>query len=227
MTSKIAVVAAAAGISLAAAVGSAPAASSESAQAGHDHVRAGLSTGRSGHHARPGSPVRRRAVLALAADGSRTFGAGCRTLPRRGPGSKAGLADTPVAAAISREPELAELAYAIRLTGLAATLNTARALTVFAPDNAAFRALGADNLQALLATTPDLVRVLRFHLVAGRVPPAELARHHVVATVAGTKIHVFRSARSLGVNNATVTCGNVQTANATVYVVDRLVTPAS
>jgi uncharacterized surface protein with fasciclin (FAS1) repeats len=38
---------------------------------------------------------------------------------------------------------------------------------------------------------------------------------------------VARYGRSLGVNNATVTCGDVQTANATVYVVNRLIVPAS
>jgi len=106
-------------------------------------------------------------------------------------------------------------------------LNAARALTVFAPDNGAFNALGAGNLQALLATRPDLVRVLEFHLVAGRVTPAELARRHVFTTVAGTKLYVARSGKSLGVNNAIVTCGNVQTSNATVYVVDRLIIPGS
>jgi uncharacterized surface protein with fasciclin (FAS1) repeats len=104
-------------------------------------------------------------------------------------------------------------------------LDAARALTVFAPDNAAFAALGAGNLQALLATRPDLVRVLKFHLVAGRVTPAELRKRHVFTTVAGTKLYLAPSGHSAGVNNATVTCGNVRTSNATVYVIDRLIVP--
>jgi len=216
MTSKIiAVVVAAAGLSLAAAAGSPAAASSQRPAAGH--MRAG---------GPPAHAGRRHTAVALPADGTRVFGAGCAILPRHGPASKAALAAAPVAAAISREPGLTELAHALQLTGLARALDSAGALTVFAPDNAAFHSLGADNLQALLATRADLVRVLKFHVVTGRVSPAQLVRHHVVATAAGTKIHVFRAGKSLGVNNATVTCGNVQTANATVYVVNRLVVPA-
>ena len=106
-------------------------------------------------------------------------------------------------------------------------LNATRAVTVFAPDNAAFHALGAGNLQALLATRPDLVRVLKFHMLPGRVTPAELARRHVFTTVGGTKLYLARSGQSLGVNNATVTCGNVQTSNAIVYVVDKMIIPGS
>jgi len=227
MTSKIiAVVAAAAGISLAAAACSSAAASSQGLAAGH--IRAGGSAAHAGEHVKPAGTARRRhRIVALPADGKRVFGSGCGILPRHGPASKAGLSTASVATAIGREPGLTELARAIQLTGLAGVLDSARALTVFAPDNAAFRSLSAGNLQALLATRSDLVRVLKFHLVTGRVPPAELARHHDVGTVAGTKIHVFRYGKSLGVNNATVTCGNVQTANATIYVVNRLVVPNS
>ena len=104
-------------------------------------------------------------------------------------------------------------------------LNAARALTVFAPDNAAFHALGAGNLQALLATRPDLVRVLKFHLVAGRVTPAQLRKRRVFTTAGGTKLYLAPSGHSVGVNNATVTCGNVKASNATVYVVDRMIIP--
>jgi uncharacterized surface protein with fasciclin (FAS1) repeats len=132
-----------------------------------------------------------------------------------------------VAAAISLVPGLAQLAHAIQLAGLTRTLNAARALTVFAPDNASFDSLGAGNLEALLSTGPDLARVLKFQLVAGRLAPAELARRHVLTTVAGTKLNLALSGHSMTVNNATVTCGNVQTSNATVYVVSRLIVPAS
>jgi uncharacterized surface protein with fasciclin (FAS1) repeats len=106
-------------------------------------------------------------------------------------------------------------------------LSAARAITMFAPDNTAFDALGAGNRQALLTTRPDLARALEFSLVAGRVTPAELGRHHVLTTVAGTKLSLTRSGPTFSVNNATVTCGNVQTANATIYVVNRLIVPGS
>lgn len=225
MTSKIIpMVAAMVGIGVAATACGTPA-SAPAAPAGH--IRAGLAPAHGRDHVRPGGAAKRRRVARLAPAGHGAFGTGCKILHRSGPGSQAGLAAAPAADAISREPGLSEFAHALRLTGLTSTLNASRALTVFVPDNAAFRALSAGNLRALLTTRSDLVRVLRFHLVARRVTPAELTRHPVVTTEAGTKIHVVRADRSLGVNNALVTCGNVRTANATVYIVNRLIVPAS
>ena len=225
MTSKIiAVVSAVAGISLTAAACTSAVTSSPVTQAGH--VRAALSPARAQQPAPPGGAAKRHPTLAPLPHGRRTFGLGCGILHRTGPGSKAALATAPVAAALSQAPALSELAHAIQLAGLTRMLNSARALTVFAPDDAAFDYLGTGNLQALLATRPDLTRVLKFHVVAGRVTPAELAKRHVVTTLAGTKLYLAREGQSLGVNNAVVTCGNVQTSNATVYVVNRMIIPA-
>ena len=224
MTSKIiAVVAAAVGIGLtAAAYGVTPTSSPVTAA---DRIGTGVTQAHTRHPIRPSRKPRHRAAVALP--NGRTFGSGCGILPRSGPASQAGLTAATAAAAVSRPRELSEFAHAIQLAGLTRTLNAAKALTVFAPDNAAFDYLGAGNLQALLATRPDLVRVLRFHVVAGRVLPAQLAKRHVLTTVGGTKLYLARSGRSFSVNNAVVTCGNVRTSNATVYVVNRIIIPAS
>jgi uncharacterized surface protein with fasciclin (FAS1) repeats len=215
------VVATVAGVSLAAATCTAAASSPATAT---DLTRPRLLTAHPEHRPRP-AVTRRHPITNPADAGRRTFGPGCGILPRTGPASKAALATTPLAAALSREPGLSELAQAFQRAGLTGMLSAARALTVFAPDDAAFYALGSGNLQALFTTRPDLVRVLEFDLVAGRVTPAELARHHVFRTVGGTKLTLARSGETFGVNNATVTCGNVQTSNATVYVVDRFIVP--
>lgn len=158
----------------------------------------------------------------------RPFGTGCNQLPRiNGAGSRRGLASLPVATAMAQAPVLSELVHAINLAGLAGMLNSARAVTVFAPDNAAFAAFGTSNLQALYSTRSDLVRVLKFQIVAGRVRPAELARQRVLTTLGGTKIFPSKAPPSYFVNNAWVSCGNLRTANATVYIVNRLVVPAT
>ncbi len=170
---------------------------------------------------------------APGADG-RQFGSGCAQLPRiRGVGARGtrgtrrGLPRLPVAMAMAHVPLLSELSRAIRLAGLTRMLNTARAITVFAPDNAAFRELGPGNLQALFTTRADLAPVLRFQIVAGRVRPAELARQRVLTTIAGTKIYPALARPSYYVNNAFVTCGNLRAANATVYIVNQVVIPAT
>jgi uncharacterized surface protein with fasciclin (FAS1) repeats len=219
MASRIIAVAAAV-VSVGLAVAACTSAATRPQTTAAGHVRAALSPARAERPAPPGGAAgRRKAAAAL-------FGSGCGILHKSGPGSRAALATVPVAAALSQAPALSELADAIQRAGLTRMLNTARALTLFAPNDAAFDSLGAGNLQALLATRSDLVRVLKFHLVAGRVAPAELAKRHVFTTIAGTKLYLARLGRSLGVNNAAVTCGNVQTANATLYVINRLVIPS-
>ncbi len=157
----------------------------------------------------------------------RLFGTGCAQLPRTGAaGSRRGLPSLPVATAIAQVPLLSELSRAITLAGLTRTLNTAPALTVFAPDNAAFQGLGSGNLHALFTTRSDLAPVVKFQIVAGRVQAAELARQQVLTTIGGTKIYPARAAPSYFVNNAWITCGNLRTANATVYIVNQVVIPA-
>ncbi len=157
----------------------------------------------------------------------RIFGTGCAQLPRTGgAGTRRGLPRLPVATAIASIPLLSELSRAIKLAGLTRTLNTAPALTVFAPENAAFQALGASNLQALFTTRSDLAPVVKFQVVAGRVRPAELYRQRVLTTIAGTKIYPARAAPSYYVNNGWITCGNLKTANATVYIVNQVLIPA-
>jgi uncharacterized surface protein with fasciclin (FAS1) repeats len=229
MTFKIiAVAAAVVGFSLGSTAGFAASAR----RAAADPIGAVHSVAQAGQLGHPGPQAKRRPAIKPSAneptaDGQRAFGSGCRILPRNGPGSDSALAQVPVAAAVSQVPGLSELARALQRADLARTLNATGALTLFAPDNAAFDALGAGNLQALLATGPDLVRVLKFHMVAGRLTPAELARRHVVTTMAGTRLSLARAGHTVAVNNATVTCGNVQAANATVYVVSRLIVPTS
>lgn len=157
----------------------------------------------------------------------RMFGTGCAQLPRtEGAGTGRGLPRLPVATAIARVPLLSELSRAIKAAGLTEMLNAAPALTVFAPENAAFQALGSSNLQALFTTRSDLAPVVKFQIVAGRVRPAQLYKQRVLTTIAGTKIYPARAAPSYFVNNGWITCGNLKAANATVYIVNQVLIPA-
>jgi uncharacterized surface protein with fasciclin (FAS1) repeats len=171
---------------------------------------------------------RRRAATRVPGAFGRTFGTGCAQLPRTGGAdTRRGLPGLPVATAMARVPLLSELTRAIRLAGLTSMLNSAPALTVFAPENAAFQQLGSSNLQALFTTRSDLAPVVKFQIVAGRVRPTELYRERVLTTIAGTKIYPARAAPSYFVNNGWITCGNLRTANATVYIVNQVLIPAT
>ena len=70
--------------------------------------------------------------------GAETFGPGCSAVPTSGDGSFDGMATAPVASAASANPLLKTLVAAVTKAGLVDTLNSADALTVFAPTDDAF-----------------------------------------------------------------------------------------
>ena len=160
------------------------------------------------------------------------FGEACAQVPTEGEGSVEGMSDDPVATAASNNPLLSTLVQAVTAANLGDTLNSAEELTVLAPANPAFEAVPADALQALLADNAQLTAVLTHHVIEGRLAPDELAGEHTtlngdVVTIEGSgeDFSVAAEGTVLGQSPATVICGNVQTANATVYVIDQVLTP--
>jgi uncharacterized surface protein with fasciclin (FAS1) repeats len=142
------------------------------------------------------------------------------------PGSFAAMAKVPVATAASGNPLLTTLVTAVTKANLGDSLNTAPAITVFAPTDDAFKKIPTATLNAVLADDTLLSDTLKYHVVPGRLAPAELAGTH--KTLQGTDLTVTGSGSSYKVNGgSTVLCGNVQTANATVYIVDTVLKPKS
>ena len=158
----------------------------------------------------------------MAADGP--FGPGCAGVPTEGEGSVEGMADDPVATAASNNPLLKTLVAAVTEAGLVDTLNSAEALTVFAPTDDAFAKIPKKDLNALLADKKALTTVLTHHVVAGKLSPEDVAGEH--ETLAGDMITVEGSGEDFTAEGAAVVCGNVSTANATVYVIDSVMMPA-
>ena len=159
---------------------------------------------------------------------SEPFGAGCSAVPADGKGSFAGMATDPVATAASNNPLLSTLVSAVGEAGLAETLNTTQDITVFAPTNDAFAAVPKATLDAAMADPKGLLtKVLTNHVVPGKLSPDQLAGEHQTLN-AKQPLTVTGSGEEFTVNgNAMVVCGNVQTANATVYIIDRVLLPAS
>ena len=156
---------------------------------------------------------------------SQVFGAACSAVPKDGKGSFSGMAADPVATAASNNPLLSTLVTAVKEAGLVDTLNSAPEVTVFAPTNDAFAKIPAETLKKVLADKPTLTKILTNHVVAGKIAPDQLAGSH--KTLAGTTITVEGSgdAFMVGKEKANVLCGNVPTANATVYIVDTVLMP--
>jgi uncharacterized surface protein with fasciclin (FAS1) repeats len=157
----------------------------------------------------------------MAADAP--FGPGCAGVPTSGEGSVEGMADDPVATAASNNPLLKTLVAAVGEAGLGDTLNSAEALTVFAPTDDAFAAIPKKDLNALLADKEALTQVLTYHVVGERLSPEDVAAEH--ETLSGEMLTVEGEGENFTIGEASVVCGNVQTANATVYVVDQVLMP--
>ncbi len=156
---------------------------------------------------------------------SKPFGAGCAAVPTDGKGSFSGMATDPVATAASNNPALSTLVTAVKAAGLVDTLNSAPAITVFAPSNDAFAKIPADTLNKVLADKATLTKILTGHVIAGKLSPEQVAGDH--KTLAGTMVTVKGSGEAfmVGKENANVICGNVSTANATVYIIDSVLMP--
>jgi uncharacterized surface protein with fasciclin (FAS1) repeats len=152
------------------------------------------------------------------------FGAGCAAVPKDGKGSFEGMATDPVATAASNNPVLSTLVTAVTEAELAETLNSTPDITVFAPTNDAFAAVPKETMDAAMKDPKGLLTtVLTNHVVKGKLAPDQVAGEHT--TLAGTKITVTGSGEKFAVGEADVVCGNVQTANATVYIIDGVLLP--
>jgi uncharacterized surface protein with fasciclin (FAS1) repeats len=167
----------------------------------------------------------RNAANRAAARSHGAFGVGCAKVPATGSGSLIAMASEPVATAAARTPLLHDFSLALRTAGLTSMLDSAKSITVFAPDNAAFLALGKGNVATLTATRSDLTKVLEYQVVSGRRTPRQLASGKHLTTLRGTVIIPAKSHKIYEVNSAEITCGNIQTANATVYIVSNILVP--
>jgi uncharacterized surface protein with fasciclin (FAS1) repeats len=155
---------------------------------------------------------------------SARFGSDCGMVPATGMGSFHGMSTDPVITAASHNPLLTKLAADVKTAGLTPDLNTMHAITVFAPANTAFTSLPAADM-AMMHSTAELAKILKYHVVSGQVTTAELASGKALTTLEGDTLKPSKMGAVYEVNNADVICGNIQTANATVYIINKVLVP--
>ena len=146
-----------------------------------------------------------------------------------GAGSVEGMAEDPVAVAASNNPLLTTLVSAVSgqlnpKVDLVDTLNGDE-FTVFAPVDDAFAKLPQETVSSLAKprNADTLSSVLTYHVVPGQIAPSDISGEQT--TVQGAAVEVSGSGDDLKVNEANVICGGVQTANATVYLIDSVLMP--
>lgn len=145
-----------------------------------------------------------------------------------GAGSVDGMAQDKVATAASNNPLLTTLVAAVSGqvnpgVDLVNTLNNGE-FTVFAPVDTAFAKIDAATMTTLTTDAPLLTAILTYHVVPGQIAPADIVGTHPTAN--GATLEVTGSGDDLMVNGTSaVICGGVKTANATVYLIDTVLTP--
>ena len=156
---------------------------------------------------------------------AQTFCDGCSAVPKTGDGSFQGMATAPVASAAGANPVLSTLVTAVTKAGLVDTLNSQKDITVFAPTNDAFAAIPPKTLKSVLADKATLTRILTYHVVPGELAPDQLAGSH--KTLEGGTLTISGSDPDfvVGTQKASIVCGNVPTANATVYIINSVLMP--
>jgi uncharacterized surface protein with fasciclin (FAS1) repeats len=102
------------------------------------------------------------------------------------------------------------------------TLNSSE-FTVFAPTDDAFAKIDPATIDSLKTDSAMLTKILTYHVVPGQASPAKVPGTHT--TVQGAPVTVTGSGDGLKVNGASVVCGGVHTANATVYLIDTVLMP--
>ncbi len=135
------------------------------------------------------------------------------------PAMKSDIVDTAVAAG-----QFNTLAKALTEAGLIETLKGSGPYTVFAPTDAAFAKIPADQLNALLADKEKLVKVLTYHVVSGTVMAKDV-KSGAVKTVEGEALMIDVSSAGVKVNDANVIKTDIVATNGVIHVIDTVVLP--
>ena len=131
------------------------------------------------------------------------------------------------------------LVAAVKAAGLVQTLKGPGPFTVFAPTNAAFAALPAGTVDNLLKpeNKAALTKVLTYHVVAGKMDSAALAKaidagngKATLTAVSGGTLTATRSGSTIMVSDdsggtAHVTIPDVVQSNGVIHVVDKVLLP--
>ncbi|MEM1005486.1 MAG: fasciclin domain-containing protein [Pseudomonadota bacterium] len=120
------------------------------------------------------------------------------------------------------------LVAAVQAAELVDTLKGDGPFTVFAPTDEAFAALPEGTVEDLLKpeNKDQLVAVLTYHVVPGKVMSGDLSDDMTAATVQGGDVTIDLD-NGVMVNDATVVQADIETSNGVIHVIDKVILPAS
>ncbi|CAN5644831.1 hypothetical protein BH09MYX1_BH09MYX1_23380 [soil metagenome] len=117
------------------------------------------------------------------------------------------------------------LAKLVGDAGLADTLKGPGPFTIFAPTDEAFAKIDKKTLDALAADKTKLAAVLKYHVVAGRVMAADVAKMKTAKTVNGKEAKITVDKSGVMVDKAKVVTADIECSNGVIHVIDSVLTP--
>lgn len=132
------------------------------------------------------------------------------------------VVDTAVAAG-----QFKTLAAALNAASLVETLKGDGPFTVFAPTDDAFAKLPAGTVENLLKpeNKDELVAILTYHVVPGKVMAADVVKLDEAKTVNGKMVDIEVESETVMVNDAKVTKADIIASNGVIHVIDTVVLP--
>ncbi|MGE0761491.1 MAG: fasciclin domain-containing protein [Pirellulaceae bacterium] len=121
------------------------------------------------------------------------------------------------------------LAAALKAVGLVETLQGKGPFTVFAPSDEAFAKLPAGTVETLLKpeNKQQLISVLTYHVVPGKVQAADVVKLSAAATVNGQRVNVKVDAGKVFIDQSQVVVADVGCSNGVIHVIDQVILPSS
>lgn len=120
------------------------------------------------------------------------------------------------------------LVAAVQAAGLVETLRGDGPFTVFAPTDAAFAALPEGTVETLLKpeNKDQLIAILTYHVVPGKVMSTDLQDDMMATTVQGTDIMIDLD-NGVMINDASVAAADIAASNGVIHVIDKVILPGS
>lgn len=155
------------------------------------------------------------AALMVATMGAPSVQAGCGTCDK-----------TVVENAIGGE-QFSTLVAAVKAAGLVETLSGEGPFTVFAPTNDAFAALPAGTVESLLKpeNKDQLVKILTYHVVPGKVMAKDVVGLSEAKTVEGSTVDIKVVDGAVMIDKAKVTKTDINSKNGVIHVIDKVILP--
>ncbi|MFN6980161.1 MAG: fasciclin domain-containing protein [Gemmobacter sp.] len=118
------------------------------------------------------------------------------------------------------------LVAAVQAADLVDTLKSPGPFTVFAPTDEAFAALPAGTVENLLKpeNKDQLVAVLTYHVIAGKVMSTDLSEGLKAATVQGAEVTITLDGGPK-VNGANIVAADIAADNGVIHVIDAVILP--